>query len=75
MSLSYGVVKGVDLDIDEKDIIDILECSTEIVSVKPLRRVDSEGKWVDSESIRVCFNSSTLPSRLYAYGCPLKVDP
>ncbi|KAF9823370.1 hypothetical protein SFRURICE_010505 [Spodoptera frugiperda] len=75
MSLSYGVVKGVDLELQEKDIMDILECNTEIVSVKRLRRVNSENKWVDCESIRVCFKSNILPSHVYAYDCRLKVEP
>lgn len=75
LSLSYGVVKGVDLDLKENDIMDILECTTEIVTVKRLRRVNSENKWVDCESIRVCFKSNNLPSHIYAYGCRLKVEP
>ncbi|XP_022832010.1 uncharacterized protein LOC111360340 [Spodoptera litura] len=75
MTLSYGVVKGVDLELKENDIMDILECSTEIVSVKRLRRFNSENKWIDCESIRVCFRSNNLPSHIYAYDCRLKVDP
>lgn len=75
LSLSYGVVRGVDLDLNEKDILDILECTTEIVSVKRLRRMNSEGKWIESESVRVCFQGKNLPSYLYAYDCRLKVEP
>lgn len=75
MSLSYGVVKGVDLELKEQEIMDILECTTEIISVKRLRRVNSENKWVDCESIRVCFKSNNLPSHIYAYDCRLTVEP
>lgn len=75
LSLSYGVVRGVDLDLNEKDILEILECTTEIVAVKRLRRMNLEGKWIESESVRVCFQGKNLPSYLYAYDCRLKVEP
>lgn len=75
LSLSYGVVKGVDLDLTETELLDIFECSTKVISVKRLRRVDSEGKWVNSESVRICFNNNNLPDFVYAYDCRFKVEP
>ncbi|XP_022817704.1 uncharacterized protein LOC111350381 [Spodoptera litura] len=75
LSLSYGVVKGVDLELLENELRNIFESDTEIISVKRLRRIDSEGKWIESESVRICFKSNHLPNYIYAYDCRLKVEP
>ncbi|XP_047543265.1 uncharacterized protein LOC125075603 [Vanessa atalanta] len=72
---SYGLIKGVDLDMTEKELLDILECEYEIQSVKRLKRMNENGKWVDSESIRMCFKSTTLPQYVVAYGCRMQVSP
>ncbi|CAK1580745.1 unnamed protein product [Parnassius mnemosyne] len=50
LSLSYGVVKGVDLDLTEEEIIKILESTIEVLSIKRLKRLNADGKWIDSES-------------------------
>lgn len=72
---SYGIIKGVDLDMSEKDILDAFESSTEIIAIKRLRRNDLEGNWIDSETIRICFRSNVLPTHINVYGCRFKVDP
>ncbi|CAB3252418.1 unnamed protein product [Arctia plantaginis] len=48
--MSFGIIKGVDVDLDEKDIFDILESNTKILSVKRLKRISPTHNWVDSES-------------------------
>jgi hypothetical protein len=74
-NVSYGVIKGIDMEIEDQEIRNILECSEEIVSVTRLKRLSSEGKWVKCETVRVVFNSTVLPSFIYAYGCRIKVEP
>lgn len=75
VSLSYGIVKqAVDVETDEKEILENLTCEFEIISVKRLNRLISVGKWAKSESIRVCFKSSTLPEYVYSFGCRFKVE-
>lgn len=73
-TLVYGIVRGVDLELNDKEIMEILESSTKIVSVKRLDRMENGGKWVKSETIRICFEESTLPPYVYAYGCRFKVE-
>ncbi|XP_022815786.1 uncharacterized protein LOC111349056 [Spodoptera litura] len=73
LTLSYGIVKGVDIDLNEKELLDVIECSTEIISINRLKRINTEGKWIDSEVVRISFKGS-LPSYIYAYGCRFKVE-
>ncbi|XP_041985021.1 uncharacterized protein LOC121737413 [Aricia agestis] len=74
-SVSYGLIKGVDLDLKEDEMFKIFECEHTILNIKRLKRLSSEGKWIDSESVRICFQNSTLPPYAYAYGCRFKVEP
>lgn len=75
MSMSYGIVKGIDLELNEEELMSILKCSNEVISVKRLKRLNTEGKWIECEAIRVCFKSNTLPQHIYAYDCRFKVEP
>lgn len=59
----------------EEEILKDLECDIKIRSVKRLKRLRSDGKWVDCESLRVCFESPNLPECVYAYDCRFKIDP
>lgn len=75
INLSYGVVKQIDLGIEEKEFLESIECEKEVVSVKRLKRQSDSGEWIQSETIRICFKSSTLPPYLLIYGCRFKVEP
>ena len=74
VSLTYGVVKQIDLGIEEKEILESIECEREVVSVKRLKRQADNGEWIPSETIRICFKSSALPPYLLIYGCRFKVE-
>lgn len=71
--LSYGILRGVDIDLAEEDICKILECDVNIISVKRLRRLNEKGIWVPCETVRVCFQSSVLPKYVHVYGCRFQV--
>lgn len=75
VNLSYGVVKQIDLDIDLEEIQQSLKCEYEVVTVRRLKRLSISREWVDSETIRLCFKSSTLPPYVSMYGCRFKVEP
>lgn len=75
ISVSYGVIKNVDLDVDDEEIMKNIESDLEIVSIKRLKRINSSGKWIDSETIRISFKASTLPQYVSIYGCRFKVEP
>lgn len=74
MSVSYGIVKGIDLELSEEELMGILKSSVDILSVRRLKRLIPEGKWVDCESVRLCFKSNALPQYIYAYDCRFKVE-
>lgn len=73
-NLSYGIIRGVDLDISEKELLENLRASCEIVSAKRMKRLDGENKWVECESVRLCFKNVSIPSVIDAYGCKYDVD-
>lgn len=75
ISLSYGLVRQVDLDIEEKEALENLKCDYNILSVRRLKRLAEDGKWVDSETIRLSIKGSTLPPYVFGYGCRFKVEP
>ncbi|XP_037294140.1 uncharacterized protein LOC115454983 [Manduca sexta] len=75
VTISYGIVRNVDLDFDEKEAMEILKCEQEIVSFKRLKRLSGEGKWVDCETVRLGIKGSTLPPYVFGYECRFKVEP
>lgn len=71
----YGIVKGVELEVDEEEFLKNIDGLDEILGVKRLNRLDDSGRWVKSEVIRICFKGVCLPAHIYVYGCRLKVAP
>lgn len=74
-SKSFGFIRGVDLDFGEEEILAEIKSDKKIISIKRLRRVNDKGKWVDSESVRICFGDLILPDYVFAYGLRFKVEP
>lgn len=75
INLSYGVVKQIDLNIEVEEIQQCLESEYEVVSVRRLKRLGVSREWEESETVRLCFKSSTLPPYVSMYGCRFKVEP
>lgn len=75
VQITYGVVKDIDLDIEEKEIIEEFQCEAEILAMKRLRRLKENNEWVPSTTIRLTFKSTTLPPYIMGYGYRLKVEP
>lgn len=75
LNLCYGILKQMDLEIDIKELHNSLKCDYEIISLIRLKRLNEEGVWIESETIRIGFKSSTLPPYVYGYGCRFKVEP
>lgn len=71
----YGILRQVDLEIEDKEILENLTCDFGILSAKRLKRQDSDGKWVNSETIRLCFKNYKLPTYVYGFGCRFQVEP
>ncbi|CAH2106386.1 unnamed protein product [Euphydryas editha] len=72
--LSYGIVKDIDLDLSEVDLLNHLQTDVEIVSVKRLSRRSGD-EWTASESIRIGFKGSSLPSHIFILDLRIKVEP
>lgn len=75
---SFGVIKNVDVDIEDEEIMKSVSCpnDAELLSVHRLSRRTSSGDgWVKSESIRLCFKGSFLPAYITVDGLHIKVDP
>lgn len=72
-TVSYGIVKDVDLEMSLKELLDNLTCPYEVISAKRLNRLDDKGKWSESKTVRLCFNSNKAPSFVCVYGCRFDV--
>lgn len=75
MDSRYGIVRRVDLEIDDEELKKTFVCEYEIISINRLKRQTLDGKWVDSETVRFCFKGATIPSYVEAYGCRFEVEP
>lgn len=75
---SFGVIKNVDLDLDNDDILKRITCpgETELLSVYRLKRRDrEEDGWKASESVRLCFKGSSLPGFVTVDGLLIRIEP
>lgn len=77
VGLSYGVIKHIELGLSDKELLESITApNSEVVSVKRLkRRITGESGWTESESVRVAFKGSFLPTYLCIFGMKVKVDP
>lgn len=74
--ISYGVIKDVELELSEKNILEIISTDRDLVAVKRLKRRNKDGNgWEESESVRLAFKGSSLPAWIYIYGMKINVEP
>lgn len=77
VGLSYGVIKNIELDLSEEELLKHLSCSLDIVSAKRLSRRNTEDNgstWVVSESVRLGFKGSSVPSHVFIHRMRIKVE-
>lgn len=74
LNCTYGIVKNVELEVNEEEFLNNIDSSANILSVRRLNRLNNDGRWIKSEVIRLCFKGNYLPPYVYAYGCRFKVD-
>ncbi|XP_045455300.1 uncharacterized protein LOC123664980 [Melitaea cinxia] len=76
VGLSYGVIKDIELDITEEDLIKSISCTTDVINVKRLQRKNKDDiGWSDCEKIRVGFKGSSLPTYIYIFDMKVRVEP
>lgn len=77
-NLSYGVIRDVDLEMSEENILENVYCPepAKLVSVLRLNRKNfKEDGWSPSEAVRLCFKGPFLPPYVYTHGLRIKVEP
>lgn len=78
VSFSYGVMKDVELELEEKEILKSISCpgQVELVSVRRLnRRIKGKDGWWPCEVVQLCFKGNTLPPYVYTDGMRIAVEP
>ncbi|XP_063634840.1 uncharacterized protein LOC134805473 [Cydia splendana] len=77
VEMSYGIIRGVDLELTDSDILrDISSPSNvKIVSAKRLQKRGEGNKWVPSEVAKVIFSGSQLPAYVNIDNLRVKVEP
>lgn len=74
--VSYGVIKDVELELTEKNILEIISTDRELIAAKRLKRRNKEGNsWDDSETVRLAFKGASLPAFVFIYGLKINVEP
>lgn len=73
---SYGVIKDIDIDLTDEEILESLSCETLIIGARRLKRKNNfDGRWETSESVRICFKGATLPSHVYIFDTRANISP
>lgn len=77
VNFSHGIIRDVDLNLSEEEIMKSISCVSPAVlsSVNRLKRYYKDGEWVPSETVRLSFRGSYLPPNVYVDDLRIKVDP
>lgn len=78
MEVNYcnGIIRDVDSELSDEDILKKITCTENIISAKRLNRRDrSDGLWRASEVVRLCFKGSRRPPHVVVDGLRIKVEP
>ncbi|CAG9584999.1 unnamed protein product [Danaus chrysippus] len=77
VNFSYGVIKNVDIDLSDDEIFNNIVCTEPAIlsAVQRLSRLGEDGKWIPSETVRLCFKYSYLPPFVTVHGLRIKVEP
>ncbi|XP_063549092.1 uncharacterized protein LOC134756194 [Cydia strobilella] len=71
VAASYGVIRQVELDLTEKEILESIDGGADLISVKRLTRRSEDGKWINSECVRLGFRGSSLPAYVHVFESPI----
>lgn len=63
-----GLVKGLPVRYSETEIFENLRAEEEVISVERLKRKNSDGKLVETSTVRIKFKGKTLPETAVLYG-------
>lgn len=74
VGLSYGIIKDIDIDHSEDELLKYISCENTVITTKRLNRKNENG-WTPSESVRIGFKGSYLPTHVYLLNLRIKVHP
>lgn len=76
VNFSYGIIKDVDLELTEADIMDSIRCPSPgvLISVNRLQRRDKHNGWIPCETVRLCFKDTYLPPYVTVEGLQIRVE-
>ncbi|XP_014235551.2 mediator of RNA polymerase II transcription subunit 13-like [Trichogramma pretiosum] len=80
-----GVIKGIDLEFSDEDILDGITCSgpMKVMEVRRMSRKNkqhstqdvNDSKWIPTKSIVCTIEGQKLPEHVYIFGVRVKVEP
>lgn len=77
-----GIIKGIDEDISEEEILKELESENQVIGVRRLsrrnrdpNRQENDPKWVASKSVVITFLGQDLPEVAFLYKIKLEIEP
>lgn len=73
VGVSYGLLRNIDIELKEEELLEVIKSDTEVISVKRLNRRIENG-WAPCESVRIGFVGSKLPTFIYIYDLRVKID-
>lgn len=74
---SYGVIKGVDADLNDEEIAKCIKCPEPaiLLSAKRLQKRGEDGKWVPCDVARLAFKGTFVPSHVFVDHLRITVEP
>lgn len=80
VGLSYGLIRNIDLEMSEEEIMKNITCQYEIASARRLNQRkynenDIASGWEKCETIRLAFRGTSVPTSVLIYGMRVKVAP
>ncbi|XP_026326761.1 uncharacterized protein LOC113235315 [Hyposmocoma kahamanoa] len=73
VALSYGVIRDIDPDLSEEDLLKDISCDVEVITAKRLNRRTEEG-WISSETVRIGFSGPSVPPYVYLFDLRVRVE-
>lgn len=79
VGISFGIIRDIDLDIKEEDIMKEVSSDVEVIYAKRLNKRSFNGDaatgWVPCEAIRLAFRGPSLPAYVLIHGLKVNVKP
>lgn len=74
VGISYGIIRDIELDLSEEELLENISSVNEVITAKRLNKKD-RGEWVQSETFRIGFKGSSLPTHILLFELRIKVEP